>query len=114
MRVLVAGGAGYIGSHALRELISAGHEPVVIDNLIYGHRAAVPDSVVFAEGALSDERLVRGLLKNHRIEAVMHFAAFAYVGESVEKPLLYYDNNLATTVQLLKAMQAEGVRKFVF
>jgi UDP-glucose 4-epimerase len=114
MNVLVVGGAGYIGSHCVRQLAAAGHRPVVLDNLVYGHRAAVPPGVSFHEGDLGDEAVAGKILTDEKIEAVMHFAAFCYVGESVTDPLKYYLNNVAATLHLLRAMMAAGVKKFVF
>ncbi|MEO6873705.1 MAG: UDP-glucose 4-epimerase GalE, partial [Opitutaceae bacterium] len=114
MNVLVVGGAGYIGSHCVRQLIAAGHRPVVLDNLVYGHRAAVAPGVAFHVGDLGDETAVGQLLRAEQIELVMHFAAYCYVGESVTDPLKYYFNNEVGTLQLLRAMLAAGVKKFVF
>jgi len=114
MKVLVVGGAGYIGSHCVRQLQAAGHEPLVLDNLVFGHRGAVPESIPFFEEDLGDRRVVADILKTEEVELVMHFAAFAYVGESVEDPLKYYDNNVGRTIQLLQAMRDAGVRRFVF
>ena len=114
MNVLVVGGAGYIGSHCVRLLESSGHRPVVLDSLVFGHRGAVAPDVAFYEGDLGDRDLVTALLRNEAIDLVMHFAAFAYVGESVTDPLKYYENNLGKTVSLLQAMQSAGVNRFVF
>jgi len=114
MNVLVVGGAGYIGSHCVRQLAAAGHRSVVLDNLVYGHRAAVPPGVAFYEGDLGDEALVGRVLRDEKIEVVMHFAAYCYVGESVTDPLKYYLNNVAATLHLLHAMLGAGVKKFVF
>lgn len=114
MKVLVIGGAGYIGSHCVRQLLAAGHAPVVLDNLVYGHRQAVAAEVPFYVGDLGDAAMVVQLLKDEAIELVMHFAAYAFVGESVQQPLKYYDNNLAKPIRLLQAMRAAGVGKFVF
>jgi UDP-glucose 4-epimerase len=114
MNVLVVGGAGYIGSHCVRQLIAAGHHPVVLDNLVYGHRAAVAPGVTLHELNLGDETGVERVLRTERIELVMHFAAYCYVGESVTDPLKYYFNNEVATLQLLRAMLAAGVTKFVF
>src|SRR4028118_1977753 len=83
MNVLVVGGAGYIGSHCVRQLQEAGHRPVVLDNLVFGHRAAVAADVAFYDGELGDEEAVGSILRREAIEVVMHFAAFTYVGESV-------------------------------
>jgi len=114
MNVLVVGGAGYIGSHCVRQLSAAGHRPVVLDNLVYGHRAAVAPGVPLHQADLGDERAVAEVLGRERIDVVMHFAAYCYVGESVSDPLKYYLNNTAATIHLLSAMIAAGVRKFVF
>jgi UDP-glucose 4-epimerase len=114
MNVLVVGGAGYIGSHCVRQLAAAGHRPVVLDNLVYGHRSAVAPSVPFYESNLGDEAAVRRVLTKEQIGLVMHFAAFCYVGESVTDPLKYYLNNVSATLQLLKAMLAVDVKQFVF
>lgn len=114
MNVLVTGGAGYIGSHAVRRLLSGGHTVAVLDNLYRGHRAAVPEGVAFIETDLRQTETVRAALAEHKIDCVMHFAALAYVGESVTEPLTYYDNNTAGTVSLLRAMDAEGVKRLVF
>jgi UDP-glucose 4-epimerase len=114
MNVLVVGGAGYIGSHCVRQLAAAGHTPVVLDNFVYGHRAAVAKSVQVHEGDLADEALVGGILRSAKIDVVMHFAAYCYVGESVTDPLKYYLNNSAAPYHLLRAMQEAGVHRFVF
>lgn len=115
MNVLVAGGAGYIGSHTVKRLNEAGHNPVIYDNVSRGHRQVVDILKVPAVIAdLNDRPALVRTLREHRIDTVMHFAAFAYVGESVEKPLMYYQNNVATTVSVLQAMQEAGVERFVF
>lgn len=114
MKLLVTGGAGYIGSHAVKQLREAGHEVVVIDNLVIGHREAVPDDVPFYQYDLAQTGPITELLVKHQIAGVMHFAAFAKVGESVRQPLMYYANNTAGAVSLLEAMQSAGVKKFVF
>jgi len=114
MNVLVVGGAGYIGSHCVRQLLAAGHRPVVLDNLVYGHRAAVPSGVALHQAGAGDEAAVARVLRDEQIELVMHFAAYCYVGESVTDPLKYYFNNEVATLQLLRAMLAAGVKKFVF
>jgi UDP-glucose 4-epimerase len=113
MNVLVVGGAGYIGSHCVRQLAAQGHRPVVVDNLVYGHRAAVAKGVRFYEADLGDGPAMAAILKKERIELVMHFAAYCYVGESVTAPLKYFKNNLGAPLALLDAMMATGVRKFV-
>ena len=114
MNVLVIGGAGYIGSHCVRQLIAAGHRPVVLDNLSYGHRQALDPSVKFHLGDLADKQTVRKVLSEEKIDIVMHFAAFINVGESVHEPIKYYKNNLSGVVNLIEAMLEEGVKKFVF
>lgn len=113
MRVLVCGGAGYIGSNMTAMLTAKGHEPIVFDNLSRGHRAAVK-SAVFVRGDLADYKLLTEVFKEHEIEAVMHFAGFIEVGESVKEPLRYYQNNVSCTQNLLSAMEAAGVEKFIF
>lgn len=114
MNVLVVGGAGYIGSHCVRQLQEAGHRPVVLDNLVFGHRKAVDPSIPFYDGDLGDPAVVAPILKDEQIDLVMHFAAFAYVGESVTEPRKYYENNFVATLRLLETMLDNGVTKFVF
>ena len=115
MNVLVAGGAGYIGSHTVKQLAAAGHQPVVYDNLSRGNQSAIDILKVPAViGELDDRAKLVAALKEHHIDTVMHFAAYAYVGESVEKPLDYYRNNVATTIRVLEAMKEAGVNRFVF
>jgi len=111
--VLVTGGAGYIGSHACKVLARAGHQPIVFDNLSRGHREAVRWGPL-VEGNLADRERLVAALQTHQVSAVMHFAAYAYVGESVEKPLLYYQNNVATTINVLQCMAEANVNRFVF
>lgn len=113
MAILVTGGAGYIGSHTVVELISKGEEVVVLDNLRTGHREAVLGGT-FVEGDLKDGALLDQIIQEHAIEAVIHFAASSLVGESVVKPLDYYENNLLGTHSLLSAMVRNGVKKIVF
>ncbi len=112
--VLVTGGAGYIGSHAVLALRDAGWPVVVIDNLTTGFRWAVPDDVTFIEGDIGDEALVRESFRTHMIGAIMHFAGSIIVPESVENPLKYYRNNTANSRSLIDAAVAEGVRHFIF
>jgi len=114
MNVMVAGGAGYIGSHAVKQLIEAGHRAVAVDNLYRGHRRAVHPDAFFYDVDLADTRALEHVLRRHAIDCVMHFAALAYVGESVTDPLSYYHNNTAGTVSLLRAMDAAGVGRLVF
>jgi UDP-glucose 4-epimerase len=111
---MVAGGAGYIGSHAVKQLIEAGHQVLTVDNLYRGHRQALHPQAEFQQLDLADTAALSGLLASRRIDCVMHFSALAYVGESVTDPLAYYHNNTAGTISLLRAMQAAGVRRFVF
>ena len=113
MNILVVGGAGYVGSHACRVLTAAGHEVWVYDNLSKGHRRAVLNGNLI-EGDVADGSRVRQVLKDHRIEAVMHFAAFALVGESVADPAIYYRNNVIAALELLDAMRDCDVRRIVF
>lgn len=113
MNVLVVGGAGYIGSHAVRLLLDAGHQVWVYDNLSRGHREAVPAGML-VEGELSDRPLVVKTLREKKIDAVMHFAAFALVNESVNDPSLYYRNNVIAALELLEAMKEADVKRIVF
>jgi UDP-glucose 4-epimerase len=113
VNILVTGGAGYVGSHAVRLLQRAGHEVWIYDNLSRGHRAAAPPGRLI-EGELADQRKLTDVLKSRRVEAVMHFAALALVGESVADPRLYYENNVAGGLSLLGAMRDAGVSKIVF
>jgi UDP-glucose 4-epimerase len=114
--ILVAGGAGYIGSHAVLALQQAGYQVIVLDNLVYGHRDLVESvlKVELVEGDLNDRALLDRLFAQHEIAAVMHFAAYAYVGESVTNPAKYYRNNVVATLTLLEAMVAANVKTFVF
>ena len=114
MNVLVAGGAGYIGSHCVRQLIAAGHRPIVVDNMIYGHTKALLQNTHFYHVDLLDETKITEILKAEKIDIVIHFAAFCYVGESVTDPLKYYKNNVSATVSLLSAMRSAGVTQLVF
>ena len=113
MNILVTGGAGYIGSHAARFLIESGHDVWVLDNLVTGHVAAAPSGRLI-QGDIHDEPLVVEVLKQHRIDAVMHFAASTQVAESVVDPSKYYQNNVVGTCTLLAAMRAAGVSRIVF
>src|SRR5207302_8350134 len=113
MRILVTGGAGYIGSHAVKLFLARGHDVSVYDNLSEGHRAAVPaDRLVVGE--LVDIHRLDQLLLERRIEAVVHFAAFAFVVESVRDPGKYYQNNLVNTLHLMECMRRHGIGRFVF
>lgn len=114
MKVLVTGGAGYIGSHTVQKLIEGGHSPVVYDNLSTGFRVAVPESVPLIIGDVRDTALLAKTMREHQIEGVIHFAAKLVAPESVEKPLEYYENNVLGTIRLLEACKAVGVNKFIF
>ena len=114
MKVLVTGGAGYVGSHCLRHLCDMGHDVVVLDNLCAGHRAAVDPRARFIEGDLADKTLVRSTLIDGTFDGVMHFAGHLDVAESVQKPLRYYENNVINTVRLLQEMERADIRRFVF
>jgi len=112
--VLVTGGAGYIGSHAVLALLDAGWRVVVIDNLVTGFRWAVPDAAVFAEGDIADQALVGRLIAEHGIRAIIHFAGSIVVPESVENPLKYYENNTVKSRSLIESAVKGGVRHFIF
>ncbi len=112
--LLITGGAGYIGSHTVQYLLKQGERLVVLDNLVFGHREALPEGVVFVEGDMADAALMERVFAEHRPEAVLHFAAFAYVGESVTDPLKYYRNNLAAPLTLLETMSKFGCHRFIF
>jgi UDP-arabinose 4-epimerase len=111
--ILVTGGAGYIGAHACKALAKAGYEPVAYDNLVYGHKEAVRWGP-FVEGDVGDRARVAETIRRHGIGAVMHFAAFAYVGESIEQPEKYFQNNVVNTLGMLEAMRASAVSAIVF
>jgi len=110
---MVTGGAGYIGSITSERLLGRGHAVVVLDNLATGHRRAVPPAAAFVEGDVADTDTVVRTLREHRVEAVLHFAAYSLVGESMTLPLRYFRNNVAGTVALLDALRAAGVERFV-
>lgn len=114
--VLVTGGAGYIGSHAVWALQQAGYRVLILDNLVYGHKDLV-DTVLKAElieGSTLDRGLLKTIFTDHDISAVMHFSAYAYVGESVTNPSKYYENNVVGTLSLLDAMVEANIKSFVF
>jgi UDP-glucose 4-epimerase len=111
--ILVVGGAGYIGSHMVKDLLAWGYNVIILDNLSTGHRELVRGGL-FVQGSLEDTELLNRIFSGHRIEAVMHFAAYSLVGESVENPLKYYHNNLIGTVNLLETMIRHDVRRFIF
>ena len=114
MRVLVTGGAGYIGSVVSEQLVKDGHQVVVYDNLVKGHRGAIVAGAEFVNGDLLDAEGLRGALKDNQIEAVIHMAAYSLVGESVEQPAKYYNNNVVAGLVLLDAMRECGVKRIVF
>lgn len=115
MTTLVLGGAGYIGSHMVKRLLEKGETPVVVDNLVTGHRAAVDSQAKFYEGDLADQDFMRKVFKeNPDIDVVIHFGAYSLVPESMKKPLRYFDNNVAGLIKLLEVMKEVGVNKLVF
>jgi len=114
MAILVTGAAGYIGSVVAEDLRANGGEVVILDNLSRGHQAAISPDVKFYEGDIGDQDLVRRICTENHIEAAMHFSAFAFVGESVEKPNIYYQNNAVQTMRFLDELLRNGVNKFVF
>ena len=113
MTVMVTGGAGYVGSHVVQELQALGIPCVVVDSMVRGHRQLVLGADVIV-GDIRDAALMRRVIQDYRVDAVMHFAAYAYVGESVAEPLTYYDNNVTATVSLLKTMVESDVKRMVF
>ena len=113
MNILVTGGAGYIGSHCCKALSQKGFHPITIDNLVYGHKNFVRWGEFF-QGDAGDPAHLKECLRHYKIDAVMHFAAYAYVGESVEDPLKYYENNLRNTIQLLHAVLENNIKYIVF
>ncbi len=114
MHLLVTGGAGYIGSHAVQQLIEAGHTVVALDNLCTGHRAAVHPAASFVALDLRQTDAVTQVLRDHHVEAVLHFAAISVVGDSVQQPLRYWDNNIGGAISLLQAMATADVTRLVF
>ncbi len=113
MRVLVTGGAGYIGCHTVKILLEKGYEPIIFDNLSSGHKELLPGGI-FIRGDLKEKKKIFKVIKEYEIQAVIHFASLIQVGESFENPRLYYTHNLITTLNLLDAMLESGVKKFVF
>lgn len=114
MTILVLGGAGYIGSHAVDQLIEKGYDVAVVDNLLTGHRQAVHTDARFYEGDIRDKEFLRGVFQKETIEGVLHFAASSLVGESVEKPLVYFNNNVYGMQVLLEVMHEFDVKRIVF
>jgi len=114
MAVLVTGGAGYIGSHVVRLLLKKDLDVIVLDNLSRGHKESLPKNVIFEEVDLLDKEKLVSVIQKHNIESVIHFAALAYVGESVEDPEIYYRNNVSGSFNLINALKEKGVKNFVF
>ena len=114
MAILVTGGAGYIGSVAVERLTAKGESLVVLDDLAYGHLESIYADIPFYRGSAGDRTLVTRIAKEHEIESCMHFAALAYVAESVEKPALYFENNVQQGISLVTALMDAGVRRFIF
>ncbi len=114
MRILVLGGAGYIGSHTVYELVDAGYEVIVVDNLLTGFKEAVHPQAKFYEGDIRDKIFLDNILSKEKIDGVIHFAASSQVGESMKNPLKYYNNNLCGTEVLLESMVEHGIDKIVF
>ncbi len=114
MTVLVTGGAGYIGSHTVRHLLAAGHEVVVLDNFYSGHRWAVAKEASLVEGDIADQQLVGDVIKQYDVTAVVHFAGYIVVPESVENPSKYYENNVVGSLRLIETSTQHGVKHFVF
>ncbi len=114
MKVLVTGGAGYIGSFMVKRLHDDGHEVVIADSLERGHETSLDSRATFSKGNLLDKTFVDGLFSQHEFDCVMHFAAFISVGESMQKPGLYFQNNVFTTISLLDAMKEHNVKRFIF
>lgn len=114
MKLLVTGGAGYIGSHTAHQLIEAGHDVVVLDSLYSGHRWAVHEKAQLIEGDIGDRDLLRKVFSEHKFDGLMHFAAFIAVGESVLDPVKYYRNNLCHSFELFAAAQKAGISKLIF
>jgi UDP-glucose-4-epimerase GalE len=114
LKVLVTGGAGYIGSHFVKLLLAQGHQPIVVDNLFRGHKEAIPQGVHFEDIDLLDTNELAYFIQTQMPQAVVHFAALAYVGESVEHPEVYYHNNVVGSFNLIRLCSDNGVKKFVF
>ncbi len=112
--ILVTGGAGYIGSITVRRLLEKGYKVVILDNLSRGNKKSIPEGVPFIQGNIGDKATVSLLLKDHKIDAVLHFAAYAYVGESVNNPDIYFENNFVESLKFINALRKNGVNKLVF
>ena len=114
MKVFLTGGAGYIGSVSAKMLLDAGHEVTIFDNLERGHRAALDPRARFVKGDLREREQIRSAVMDSGAEAIMHFAAYAYVGESMDDPMLYFRNNVLGTINLAEAMLEAGIEKIIF
>ncbi|MBR0234727.1 MAG: UDP-glucose 4-epimerase GalE [Synergistaceae bacterium] len=114
MSVLICGGAGYIGSHNVRAFMAHGENVIVIDNLETGHKESIPENIKFYQGDIRDSKILDKIFTENEIEAVIHFCAFSLVGESVEEPLKYFNNNVGGMISLLEAMQRNGIKKIIF
>jgi UDP-glucose 4-epimerase len=114
LKVLVTGGAGYIGSHFVKQLNGNGYKTIVVDNLSRGHKEAIHSDSIFENVSLLDFNKLSRVISNHKPEAVVHFAGFAYVGESVENPAMYYENNIVGSFNLLRALTENRINKIVF
>ncbi|MBQ6972454.1 MAG: UDP-glucose 4-epimerase GalE [Synergistaceae bacterium] len=114
MSVLICGGAGYVGSHNVRAFTQHGEDVIVVDSLETGHRASVPEGIKFYKGDIRDSGILDAVFTENKIEAVVHFCAYSLVGESMEKPLKYFDNNVGGMITLLEAMQRHNVGRIIF
>ncbi|MBQ7544091.1 MAG: UDP-glucose 4-epimerase GalE [Synergistaceae bacterium] len=114
MAVLICGGAGYVGSHNVRAFIERGEEVIVVDSLETGHRASVPEGIKFYKGDIRNGEVLDQIFTENKIEAVVHFCAYSLVGESMEKPLKYFDNNVGGMISLLEAMHRHDIKRIIF
>ncbi len=114
MNILVTGGAGYIGSHMVRMLVARGHMPVVVDSLEYGHREALPPDVPLIVGNIKNKETLDPIFSTYKIEAVLHFAGYLMVEESVRDPIKYMKNNIIAPMTILAAMHERGIDKIIF
>ena len=114
MSVLICGGAGYIGSHNVRAFTAHGEDVIVVDNLETGHKASIPEGIKFYEGDIRNSEVLDKIFTENKIEAVVHFCAYSLVGESVDKPLKYFNNNVGGMISLLEAMQRHDVKRIIF
>jgi len=114
MKILVTGGAGYIGSHMTRMLVARGHTPIVLDSMEYGHAEALPSGVKLITGSVGDQQTVERLLGEHEMTGVLHFAGYIRVEESIKHPVKYMENNLIAPIALLEAMKSAGIKSIIF